>query len=463
MSKPDLIEIYKDYPKIIESHIKMTEANSQILIYEGDFVLKHGENKFNINGSIYFNWLPNSGTYFTGSPTDQKLDAFIILNRLNSFTILINDLEFGTGFITNTNIETHKGESRIKGVMSQQAVFGDKSISVKTIVFSVPNLRQFHGHSVKKIDEDKISVCKGRLELENDKYLILIDQSYNYNELKKELEEYGGFILLHNGEITSKKEHISFEESQEIFHCLNTFLTFLNGRRTSALFRNGIYGNDHIWCDYTNYFVDSYKPTTSWPQKNSIIDLNKIWQNFSSLWSNKDDKDFLTSAIHWYIESNNYSGFVEGSIVMAQTALELLYNWWIIENKKMITGKDSENISASNKIRLLLSQLNINHSVPVGLTYLKDYVDSEIQINDGPEALVQIRNAIVHSQVEKRKKLSSIHYRAKSDALQLCIWYIEMSLLGILEYNDRYYNRTSNELIMSKAIEFVPWAKNSPT
>lgn len=196
--------------------------------------------------------------------------------------------------------------------------------------------------------------------------------------------------MLHNGEITSKKENISFEESQEIFHCLNTFLTFINGRITSALFRSGMFENNPGWCDYTDYFVDSYKSATSWPPKNSIIDLNKVWQKFSNLWSNKDDKDFLTSAIHWYIEFYNNSGFAEGSIVMAQTALELLYNWWIIENKKMITCRDSENISASNKIRLLLSQLNINHSVPVGLTYLQAYVDSEIQITDGPEAVVQI-------------------------------------------------------------------------
>ena len=154
------------------------------------------------------------------------------------------------------------------------------------------------------------------------------------------------------------------------------------------------------------------------------------------------------------------AGFSEGSIIMAQTALELLYNWWIIENKKIIIGKDSENINASNKIRLLLSQLNINHTVPIAFSNLQAFIDSEKQIIDAPDATVQIRNAIVHSQEEKRKKLSSIHYKAKYEALQLCLWYIEMTLLKILEYDDKYYNRTSSEFIKSKAIEFVPWLKN---
>ena len=40
-----------------------------------------------------------------------------------------------------------------------------------------------------------------------------------------------------------------------------------------------------------------------------------------------EDKNFLTSAIHWYVEANGNRGFSEGSIIMAQTALELLYNY----------------------------------------------------------------------------------------------------------------------------------------
>ena len=311
-----------------------------------------------------------------------------------------------------------------------------------------------------KITDNNVSVSKGRLLFENDKYIITLDKSNKYKNLSDELEENGGYILLYSGELKSKKGPIKFEESKDIFHCLNTFLTFLNGRRTSALFMSGIFENKTMWCDYTNYFVDTFKNVTSWPQNHSISKLNETWVKFSEIWKDVDDRDFLTSAIHWYIEANNNSGFSEGSIIMAQTALELLYNWWIIENKKIIIGKDSENINASNKIRLLLSQLNINHTVPIAFSNLQAFIDSEKQIIDAPDATVQIRNAIVHSQEEKRKKLSSIHDKAKYEALQLFLWYIEMTLLKMLEYDDKYYNRTSSEFIKSKAIEFVPWLKN---
>ncbi|WNH10160.1 HEPN domain-containing protein [Thalassobellus suaedae] len=130
-----------------------------------------------------------------------------------------------------------------------------------------------------------------------------------------------------------------------------------------------------------------------------------------------------------------------------------MYNWWVIENKKIILGKDSENINASNKIRLLLSQLNLDYSVPKEFKNLQEFVDSDNQILDACDAVVQIRNAIVHSQEEKRKKLRSISLIAKYEALQLCTWYIEIALLGILGYSDKYYNR------ISKLEEFVPWFK----
>jgi hypothetical protein len=189
-----------------------------------------------------------------------------------------------------------------------------------------------------------------------------------------------------------------------------------------------------------------------------VIGISKLWEQFSTLWKDNNNKNFLISAIHWYVEANGNSGFTEGAIIMTQTALELLYNWWIIESKKMIVGKDSENISAANKIRLLLSQLNIAHSIPSAFTHLQQFVDENENITDAPEAIVQIRNAIVHSQQEKRKKLDSIHYMAKHEALQLSIWYIEMTLLKILDFDDKYFNRCSGKMLASEAEVFPPWS-----
>ena len=144
---------------------------------------------------------------------------------------------------------------------------------------------------------------------------------------------------------------------------------------------------------------------------------------------------------------------------MVQTALELLYNWWIIEQKKLLIGKDSENINASNKIRLLVSQLNLSNTIPDSFDHLKEFVSKNNDIVDAPDAVVQIRNAIVHSQQEKRKKLTSIHHMAIFEALQISVWYVEMTLLCILGYEERYFNRCSGSPYAYQAQEIVPWKK----
>lgn len=458
MEEEKFFEQFKDIPNLVESSILMTEANSPLKIYEGEFSLRNEQGEITIDGCIYFNWGSSSGPRFKGEIS--KGSSEYRFSSFGNFEVVIDGLVFGWGFITKSILGVIVS---VTGVISGEAVFGDKSIAVEKIIFSVPNFRDFDGMLVKKINGDKLSTSRNRLVFENETYEFFIDKCMDYKSKKDSLAEKGGYIILYNGELKSKKGSLKREDTQELFYCLSTFMSFLNGKRTSAIFHQGIFENEVIWCDYTEYFVDIHKEVRSWPQSHSITGLNDIWINFSTLWKKPEDRNFLISAIHWYVEANGHSGFSEGSIIMAQTALELLYNWWVIERKQLILGKDSENISAANKIRLLLSQLNISLTVPESFIKLREFVDSNKDIMDAPDAVVQIRNAIVHSQEEKRKKLSAIHHWAKFEALQLCTWYIEMALLRILDFDDKYFNRCSGERYKTNAEEFVPWSKKEDT
>lgn len=62
------------------------------------------------------------------------------------------------------------------------------------------------------------------------------------------------------------------------------------------------------------------------------------------------------------------------------------------EKKKLLIG-DGGNISASNKIRLLLSQLKVNNEIPGAFTDLQSYANAN-NVVDGVEAFV--RNSIEH-------------------------------------------------------------------
>ena len=45
----------------------------------------------------------------------------------------------------------------------------------------------------------------------------------------------------------------------------------------------------------------------------------------------------------------------------------------------------------------------------------------------------------------------------KYEALQLSLWYIELALLSILNYDDRYQNRCGSFSDLNEREPFVPW------
>lgn len=455
MSKELLLKTLKDVPEILETSIIMAVANQPIKIYEGLFVIREGSKEITITGYIQYDWFPSTGANFYGSIENLSKDNIALVKNFELVDVIVDGNNIGLGIITST---IYSNDITIKGTFRFETITGDKSIAVEKIKFCIPNFQQFLGETVKKISTNNIQTARNRITLENEKYIITIDKCIDHVARYNSVNENGGYIITHVGELKPKKGNLTFENVNNITHCLNTFLSYVNGKRTSAMFIKGIFKEEIIWCDYSNYNIDTYDFLPSWTYKNEVNGLNEIWREFSNMWSNNESRGVIKTAIHWYLECNKNSGFVEGSIIMAQTALELLYNWLIVENKKLLIGKDSENINAANKIRLLISQLDINYEVPAKFSSLKGYLKSE-KLNDAPEAVVQIRNAIVHSQEEKRKKLNDIDDKAKFEALQLCIWYIELALLKTFSFYGIYTNRCSTKESTSGKVELVPWKK----
>lgn len=442
--------LLKDYPNIIVAGIDMNEPNELIPIYSGEFKLVQGENQVEVVGEINFTWFPDSGAHFSGEVKNSSVDLIKLFTGSEKFKLIIEGTEFGDCLITRTSM----GEGAIiGGTLIKTAVRGDKSIAVSKIRFSIPNFRDFLGLPVK----DNTWIGRNRIKFENDDYLIIIDKRRDFKEARELVASKGGYLTLWNGELTKKKGNIILDDLHNIIHCFSTFLSFLNGRRCSPLFMQGLHDNEVIWTDFSDRFVDPFKSAPSWPQNHSIAGLEELWKKFSTMWKDEDDKDFLVTAIHWYVVANSHSGLSEGSIIMTQTGLELIYNWLIIEKQKLLVGNDAENIAASNKIRLILSHLKVKFDVPDSFIQLKNIPDTI----DAPDAFVQIRNAIVHSQEGKRKKLREMHYMAKYDALQLGLWYIELALLKILDFDGVYHNRCIRGVYSSQCDVKVPWTSDN--
>ena len=418
------------------SPINMESPNAPITIHDGGFKLCKEGNTLVMLGKVTFCWQPNLGVKFEG----EILAGYLSNTQpdFSSYILEIDDFKFGEASILEMATSFQNGKSTIKGKVPN-ATWKNGLVPVNVIRFGVANFRDWMGACVTDDGSEFENFERARITLEDSDYIINLDKVKHYSDRLKQIEISGGYMLLYAGAIHKKKGTINLEQLKNWMPCLCQFLNFLNGRRVSPLFYSGLQKDDILWTDYIGYPNDPYTNSIiSWSENIDPRYINASWIKFNKLWSDPNSKSFLESLIHWYIESNNQSGFVEGSIIMAQIALELLFNWFVVEERKII--RDDPNLSASNKIRLLISQFGLSCDIPMDFKKLSPW--SKKTGFDGPEALVHIRNIFVHSKEKNRKKVKEIDSEVIHEAHQLALWYIEIATLNILDYSGFYHNRT---------------------
>lgn len=428
-------DIIKDLPLNIEPWVSMKEPNQIIPFHEGEFKLVTGNQTIDCEGSIYFKWFPSLQTFVEMTWVS---DVHAILNPDFRPNLHIDDIDCGRLIVNGVTLND---EVKVTGVMNGLSVIGDKTVPVEKVEFVVPNLKFLFGGKVKNSSEDHSRYS--RLNLKDSDFNIVIDSLREFDPLFKKLKHNGGYMILHAGEIIPVNGSLRHSEIEGVIECLQAFFSFLNGRVTSPIFLRGVFKNDDLWTDTTSYLVSPYKHVVSWTPAHTIEGIEELWPNFRKIFSDENKAGVLSMAIRWYLNANSNEGLSGNSIICAQVALELLYNWIVVEERRLITGRDSESISASNKIRLLVSLVNADSKSLINLKALDAFVAKSQDIEDRIDALVLIRNSVVHGQSDRVKRYLDIDRFVLHEVKTLAIWYIETALLFILGFNGQYFNRCS--------------------
>jgi hypothetical protein len=436
----NLFEKLKEIPNIIENTKILKKPNSPIRIFKGNFLLINSEHdiKIDVMGEINFEWFPNYGCIFLGNISIVDFEKFILMPYI-SYNVIINKIDLGKAFIHKTRTSTSSNKTLIQGVFENKVLVGIKKELIDEIIFSIPNLKSISGEVVKKISSTQTRTTRSRISLVNHKWKIIIDKNIEYDNLKEELEIVGGYNILYTGKITSIEDNkFTYHETEEIIECLDLFLSFINGRKIATLFLNGFNEGTKKWIDYSPKSVEAYKDVTSCIYYRNINSLDKMWKEFSAIWESEKGKDFLKSIIHWYTQSNNKAGLLEGAIIMAQAGLEKLYYW---------TAKaENHPENTPQKLRKLTKYLQIkDFEVLSNYTNLNEFSQIYIEKDNHRDVagiITTIRNNIIHP-IETVK----INSQTKSEALQLSLWVIEIALLKICKYEGKYQNRTTGKTI----------------
>ena len=181
-----------------------------------------------------------------------------------------------------------------------------------------------------------------------------------------------------------------------------------------------------------------------------IFELVELFPGFMDRWTTEGWEDALGTAIWWYAQSNSGSPAVDQGIVTAQIAMECLSYEYCVRERTLVSKQGFEQLWASDRYRLLLRSLDIPIEIPDAAAALTSANRRrKKKWADGPHALTEIRNRLVHG----GRKGAQLQGECYVDAWLLATRLLELCMLAICSFKGECWNR------MTGVKEPVPWAR----
>ncbi|MBD1432360.1 hypothetical protein H8B06_05950 [Sphingobacterium sp. DN00404] len=433
----------KEHPERLKHPIVI--GGGTYLIYEGEIKLHCEHNDILLHGKVEYKLVRYPKVFISGriiSVSDSpSIHDF-------AYQILIGGRDCGSIVINDSTISSDPEKSFAYGV-SRDFFWPIEDTEPDYLLFAIPNMRElFGGELLMDVKGTNTRRSMDRFLISKTNPFLAIDKVEDFKQRFRQLKTDGQYDILYTGRLDLYQQ-LSFKEFKYI---IPVFLSFINGRKAGTIMNAGMVDGRPVFIDFSQETIEPYQYVSSWSSIHFPV-FKDIWGKFNELWKDELDRDFLITVIHWYVESNSNAGKLEGSIILMQTALELIFNWLVVEHLRLIDKKSAKRLSAEQKIACILAQLN----VPINIPELYNSLSSHLGYDNGPKAITEIRNALVHGNVNKRRKMLIVSSEVTFQTLHLGLWYVELSILFILDYKGLYNNRTSVNKWTDSG-ERVPWA-----
>ena len=458
-------------PKPIQPVYPDLAVNDPIELYEGELEVRYNGTEVRGPGWLRVDFLPSPNTRFElQSPKGASEAITQPSNFLNAAKLCVPtyDRELDclvTHFTPDWNVSESSPERlSIAGLLSGSAATSDAS-TISELHLPVVNLGPYRGTWVGTTKEEnenqQVHGWAGRLVLEADCWRITLDSAEDCEEIIKTLRNTGGFGITHNGMIEQEgREPFGAKDADEILSALNYFLSFWRGQWCGAVAPIGYDANgQEVWRQLHVARLSQWsRETRSWSSDHVLAnEQGQAFAGFWKLWQDQEWSDTLKVAIHWYIESNRRSGGMEGALLLAHTALEMLAWALCVAKRRVVRHKKFERLSSADRIRVLLKDVGVPLELEPAYEQLQK-ASKELNWSDGPDAVVKLRNLIVHRAGKNLEELNRVSNRARLEAWQLALEYLALVLLKQCGYNGRYLPRMAKG--WAGAVErLVPWAE----
>ena len=433
------------------------EVNAPVLLHEGRFRVRSGDQCAKASGSARLRWLPRPGIEFEVE-TDEPCAGFdprsltVELPRFRTKNVVALSTHWGSTPSSSTSIRAAVGEMEWGGERSLLSV-GFQIVNFPDVI--TPGSCAVPGDPTTIGGDDRTNQTLQNVALDHDGWQIRIVAVPGSRDRREQFKAKGGYAFTHVGQLTRVDDSaFSVEEAKGILESLRQFLSFARGAACALPIHWGR-GEDGeiVWRRFQSPIVDPWaRSYTSWFDEHHGEILAELFDSFCGTHKDPRLREPLGVALHWYRHCNTNSSGLEGSLVLGFAALELLGALIVVDLKGSMKAKQYDNLRGAEKLQELLSALKVQPDIPGEYQPLAKFAQ-QYGNWDSCQALAKLRNGIVHADERNRGIVWGPSGRAALPwAWQLSLWYQEWALLRVLKHRGSYFNRSVGQ------VEPVPWS-----
>lgn len=187
-----------------------------------------------------------------------------------------------------------------------------------------------------------------------------------------------------------------------------------------------------VWRDWEERVIDPASPRLSWFEPRYSSGLVQLLSAFATVWAELGSS--ISTALSFYLEAST-SGSPEASIVVGSAGLDLVSWLALVERGPRLSTDAFDKLWQSDRLRLILDAAGTPSELPPELPNLSAHAMSNKWV-DGPQAVTELRNAIVHP--KKWMRAGSAPVPVRVEAKRLLLWYFDLALLQLVGYSGEY-------------------------
>lgn len=419
------------------------DINSPINIYQGPGELSVDDFKTVGTIKLGYTFGRRFGLSFEYNGLSTK--QLVKLGNRDYAAAMIDIPALNMSFRASINRTSVGGSPEISGSLIKPD-FRDSDKRIDTLCFSVFNFPDVFAKTIIIRNNQPVEI----ILFSNETFEIELTPISNLHKVYEALKESRGHLITYTG-ILRKKDGSEFDisECEQALDALRNTLSFSQGRDIDINFQTGLLRGSPQLQRYSTTFNSPVDSRVTWFDTSEPRALNSVFEGMERLLRNEVWTKEINKVLHWYFTSLGDHP-LEVSIVLNQTALDLLIWCYFVEDKKLFPAKFGklDFYSRLKELHTLIANPNVKFDPRVDLEL---YGERRYPGKNWLELFVTVRNSIVHP--DRKYDVETEGFRALYNTQQIGFQMLELAILRLCKFKGKAKLSMDKPQMLGKVVE----------